>query len=196
MFNGIIKETAKIYEIKLNEKGLIKFITNLNLKNYKIGSSIACDGICLTIIEIQKKKNFYMFCVNASEETVNMTTIKVWKKDQIINLEKSLKLNQEISGHFVYGHIDEYSEVIKIDKIKNSWNFYFKQVSKINQKFIIVKGSIAINGISLTIANIYKDTFSIAVIPHTYKNTNLSKMKIYDKVNIEFDMLAKYIFNK
>ena len=189
-------KTAKIYEIKLNEKGLIKFITNLNLKNYKIGSSIACDGICLTIIEIQKKKNFYIFFVNASEETVNITTIKFWKKDQIINLEKSLKLNQEISGHFVYGHIDEYSEVIKIDKIKNSWNFYFKQVSKINQKFIIVKGSIAINGISLTIANIYKDTFSIAVIPHTYKNTNLSKMKIYDKVNIEFDMLAKYIFNK
>jgi len=196
MFNGIIQETGKIQVIKLDNKCFIKLKTKLNLKKYKVGSSICCDGICLTITNIFKTKSNYFFTVDISQETIDKTTVKFWKKNEIINLEKSLVLQQDISGHFVYGHIDCITKLLKIKKIKNSWNFYFKQLTKNNRKFIVNKGSIAINGISLTVAKVFDDKFSIAIIPQTYKNTNLSNLKINDKVNIEFDMFARYFFNK
>ena len=196
MFNGIIQETGKIQEIKLDNNCFIQLKSKINLMNYKIGSSICCDGICLTITNIMKNKNNYLFNVDLSQETISKTSVRFWKKNTIINLEKSLIFNQDISGHFVYGHVDCITKLLNIKKIKNSWNFYFKHISKDKRKFIVEKGSIAINGISLTIAKIYHDKFSIAIIPQTYKNTNLSKLKINDKVNIEFDMFARYFFNK
>jgi len=196
MFNGIIQETGDIVDINLNKKSYITFVTKLNLKNCQKGSSISCDGICLTIIKINKIKKLYNFTVNVSNETINRTTIKYWKKNQKINIEKSIKFNQEISGHFVYGHVDGISKILDIKKLNNSLIFKFKYLNNQSQKFILEKGSVSINGISLTIAKKFNDSFSVSIIPHTYKVTNLSSLKISNKVNIEYDMLARYIFNK
>ena len=195
MFNGIIQNIGIIEEYNHNNQE-VKIKTKLNLNDSVIGSSISCDGVCLTLINILEIKNFFYFFVNISEETNSVSTLKYWKKDHKVNLEKSMKNNQEISGHFVYGHVDYISELLKIDQLKNSWYMYFNHPSNNKRKFIVEKGSIAINGISFTISKVLETCFSVAVIPHTYNQTNLSSLKINDKVNIEFDMLARYIFNK
>ena len=196
MFNGIVQGVGIIEKIILENKKLISIKTNLNLNDCKIGSSILCDGICLTIVKIKKNKKYFIFSVNISEETNNKSNLKYWKLNSKINLEKSLKLNQEISGHFVYGHIDCTSKLIKINNLKNSWEMFFSYPSLKNKKYISKKGSIAINGISLTIANLFKNNFSVSIISHTFYNTNLSTLKINDNVNLEFDMLARYVFNR
>ena len=112
-------------------------------------------------------------------------------------MERSLKVGDEISGHFVYGHVDTVLKISKIEQLSSSWNFYFSFSSLSNyNKFIVEKGSIAINGISLTIANVEEDVFDISIIPHTYNKTNFSNLKVGDSVNIEFDSLARYIYFK
>ena len=193
MFNGIIKNIGLVKSVNSNS---ITFKTLLNLNKIKIGSSISCDGICLTIIKKLKKNKFYEFSTNISEETYKKTSIKYWKVNNRINLETSLKINDEISGHFVYGHVDGISKLIKIKKLKNSWDMFFTYPLINQKKFFAKKGSISINGISLTISNIFKKDFSVAIIPHTYKKTNLSSLKLNDYVNLEYDMLTRYIFNK
>ena len=109
-----------------------------------------------------------------------------------INIEKSLKIGDEISGHFVYGHIDRTTNITNINKLNNSWEFYFQNFKNKDKNFIVEKGSIAINGISLTIAKVDNNNFSISVIPHTFENTNLKYLKVQDLVNIEFDYLARF----
>ena len=194
MFNGIIQGKG-ILNSDIKKYNKVEIITNLNLNNINVGSSIACDGICLTIFNIKKiKKNFIIY-LNVSEETFKKTNIRYWKKNKTINLEKSLKLNQEVSGHFVYGHVDYIIRIIKIIKKKNSYDFYFDTPKNL-KKYIVSKGSISINGISLTINDISKNTFSVSIIPHTYKSTNLSELKVKDMVNVEIDMIARYILKK
>ena len=197
MFNGIIQGIGIIHDYDFNQKDQLEIRTKLNLSDCKIGSSIACDGICLTLTNIRKSKDNYYFTTNISEETKIKSTTKYWDTNvKRINLEKPLKLNQEISGHFVYGHIDCISELVEIEELHTSWNMHFTYPSNDTKKFIVQKGSIAINGISLTIAKLLEHTFTVAIISHTYNQTNLSSLKIGDKVNLEFDMLARYIFNK
>jgi len=191
MFTGIIQGQGKINHFKNNSKDII-FETELDLSNINVGSSICCDGICLTITSIQKHDNKYLFSVNISEETNQRSTSQFWNKKSIINLEKSLKVGDEISGHFVYGHIDCFTKILKIHKLDSSWYFEFKNIHN-KKQFIVEKGSISINGISLTIANITSESFSISIIPHTYHNTNLKNAKVNDFVNIEFDALGKYV---
>ena len=193
MFNGIIQNTGKVKNINGNSIGII---TPMDLKDCVLGSSISCDGICLTINKLKKYKSFYEFNVEISDETFLRSTIKYWKKNRKINLEKSLKFNQGISGHLVYGHIDGISKLMKVKKKLNNWNMFFEYTSKKQKHFFAEKGSISLNGISLTIANILDRNFSVSIIPYTFENTNLSNLKINDAVNVEFDMLARYIFNK
>ena len=195
MFSGIIQGIGKIDTIESNNT-IIK--TNVDLSDCKIGSSISCNGVCLTATSIKKLNgNNFIFSVNISEETKNRSTFNYQNFSQTINIEKSLKVGDEISGHFVYGHVDTILELKKIEKFKNSWEFTFSMFSLDNskniKKFIVEKGSISINGISLTVANLYKNTFSVSIIPHTFDNTNLFNLKEKDKVNIEFDPLARYI---
>ena len=141
--------------------------TLLNLDNCNIGSSICCDGVCLTIINIEKNQNVYKFDVNISEETLQRSNLKFWLEGNKINLEKSLRVGDEISGHYVYGHIDTTILVEDITKINNSWDFCFSLLENNKEselrKFIVEKGSIAINGISLTIANVLPNSFNISV---------------------------------
>ena len=143
---------------------------------------------CLTLEKYNRNlSKFYI-----SKETLNKTIFKLLKKGDIINLEKSLKYGERISGHFVQGHVDTTSTVKKIDFIGKSWKIYFK-LSKKFKKYVVHKGSITINGVSLTIAKIFIDGFQITLIPHTLKLTNLIYLKEKDVVNVEFDVLGKYI---
>ena len=197
MFSGIIQGIGIVNSI---EKNTITIETNLNLNDCIIGSSICCDGICLTIISIKLKNNMYKFQVNVSEETLERSTCKSWKIGLNLNIEKSIKVGDELAGHFVYGHVDLTVKILKIKELNSSWNFYFSlpkmNDDKKNTKFIVEKGSIAINGISLTIASLNNNSFNVSIIPHTYNNTNLSNFEEGDMVNIEFDPLYRYIHSR
>ena len=195
MFTGIIQEKGKVINFA---RGILEISTNLDLSDCKLGSSICCNGVCLTATEINFINNLYQFKTNVGEETMLRTTFSenLFNKIKPINLEKSLKIGDEISGHFVYGHVDRTTKLLKISKLNNSWEFFFESFQNKDNNYIVEKASIAINGISLTIANVTNEYFSISVIPHTFENTNLSDLQEYDIVNIEFDYLARFAERK
>ena len=189
MFNGIIKHTGKISKIfKNNNNCIIEILSKIKFSKNEIGSSISCSGTCLTLEKY--KGNLSKFYI--SKETLNRTNFKSSNKGDLINLEKSLKYDDRISGHFVQGHVDTTSTIKKIDFVGKSWFVSFKLPTKY-KKYLIQKGSITINGVSLTISKILKDGFQIVVIPQTLKLTNLIYLKEKNVVNIEFDVLGKYI---
>ena len=191
MFTGIIQNLGRVISYK---NGELQISTSLDLSDCKIGSSICCNGVCLTATEINSKEDEYIFKVNVGEETQERTNFsnEYYNEFDKINIEKSLKIGDEISGHFVYGHVDRTTHITKIEKLNNSWEFYFQNFKNKDKNFIVEKGSIAINGISLTIAKVDNNYFSISVIPHTFDNTNLKYLKEQDLVNIEFDYLARF----
>jgi riboflavin synthase len=191
MFNGIIFNKGYITKISKRSKGINIFVkSDLKLSNKDIGISIACDGVCLTLIEIKKKiMEFYL-----SNETVRRSKFKFLKIKDLINLELPLKYGQNISGHICQGHVDTTGKVLSIKKVDKSYIFDF-EIESNEKKNIIEKASICINGISLTISKKTKKGFQIWVIPHTYKLTNLSKVKKGSLVNIEIDILSKYVKN-
>ena len=191
MFTGIVQNLADVISFK---NGELEISTSLDLSDCKIGSSICCNGVCLTATEINFREDQYTFKVNVGEETQDRTNFSNQEFNKLakINIEKSLKIGDEISGHFVYGHIDRTTNITNINKLDNSWEFYFKNFKNKDKNFIVEKASIAINGISLTIAKVDNNNFSISVIPHTFDNTNLKYLKGQDLVNIEFDYLARF----
>ena len=191
MFTGIVQNLADVISFK---NGELEISTSLDLSDCKIGSSICCNGVCLTATEINFREDQYTFKVNVGEETQDRTNFSNQEFNKLakINIEKSLKIGDEISGHFVYGHIDRTTNITNINKLDNSWEFYFKNFKNKDKNFIVKKASIAINGISLTIAKVDNNNFSISVIPHTFENTNLKYLKEQDLVNIEFDYLARF----
>jgi riboflavin synthase len=191
MFTGIVQNLADVISFK---NGELEISTSLDLSDCKIGSSICCNGVCLTATEINFREDQYTFKVNVGEETQERTNFSNQEFNKLakINIEKSLKIGDEISGHFVYGHIDRTTNITNINKLDNSWEFYFKNFKNKDKNFIVEKASIAINGISLTIAKVDNNNFSISVIPHTFENTNLKYLKEQDLVNIEFDYLARF----
>ena len=191
MFNGIIFNKGLITKISKRSKGINIFIkSDLKLSSKDIGVSVACDGVCLTLISIKKKiMEFYL-----SNETVKRSKFKFLKIKDLINLELPLKYGQKISGHICQGHVDTTAKILNIKKVDKSYIFDFEINSK-ERKNIIEKASICINGISLTISKKIKKGFQIWVIPHTFKLTNLSKVKKGSLVNIEIDILSKYVKN-
>ena len=191
MFTGIVQNLADVISFK---NGELEISTSLDLSDCKIGSSICCNGVCLTATEINFREDQYTFKVNVGEETQDRTNFSNQEFNKLakINIEKSLKIGDEISGHFVYGHIDRTTNITNINKLDNSWEFYFKNFKNKDKNFIVEKASITINGISLTIAKVDNNNFSISVIPHTFENTNLKYLKEQDLVNIEFDYLARF----
>tara|TARA_B110000438_G_C15819224_1_gene653484 strand:+ start:538 stop:1122 length:585 start_codon:yes stop_codon:yes gene_type:complete len=192
MFNGIINTIGKIEKvIKKGNNSYLKVISKMTFKKDEIGSSISCSGACLTVEKF--KKNMVSFYL--SNETLKKTIFSKSKKGDIINLEKSLKYGDRISGHFVQGHVDTTTYIKKITILGKSWLINF-HLAKKYERFVVSKGSIAINGVSLTIAKIFKDSFQIAIIPHTLKLTNLINLKEKDLVNIEFDIIGKYARGK
>ena len=194
MFTGIIQDLGKI---KTKDDGLYQISTNLDLGSCKEGSSISCNGVCLTAKNItQTDSKLFSFDVNIGEETLQRTNLaNSILKDEKINLERSLQIGDEISGHFVYGHVDTITNVSEILELENSWEYHFEKKFNKNNKFIVEKGSISINGISLTVAKVKNNTFMISVIEHTFNHTNLKFLNKSDQVNIEFDYLARFILN-
>ena len=194
MFTGIIQDLGTI---KKKEEGLYQISTNLDLSQCKEGSSISCNGVCLTAKNITQKDNkSFNFEVNMGEETLQRTNLANYiANNEKINLEKSLQISDEISGHFVYGHVDITTNVNKIIQLNNSWEYHFEKNFNKNNKFIVEKGSISINGISLTVARVEDNTFKISVIDHTFNHTNLKFLNKSDQVNVEFDYLARFILN-
>lgn len=192
MFNGIIKHTGKISKVLNRGKDYtIDIYSSLRLSKNEIGSSISCSGVCLTLTSF-KKKNSKFF---VSKETLDRSNFKFIKKNDIINLEKSLIYGDRVSGHFVQGHVDTTCKIIKIDFVGKSWEVEISLPQSF-KKYLVSKGSIAINGVSLTISKLLKKSFQISVIPHTLKSTNLIYLKENSIVNVEFDILSKYINNK
>ena len=191
MFNGIIFNKGLITKILKRSKGINIFIkSDLKLSSKDTGISVACDGVCLTLLTVKKKiMEFYL-----SNETIKRSKFKYLKKNEIINLELPLKYGQKISGHMCQGHVDTVGKILSVKKIDKSYLFDFEINSK-EKKNIIEKASICINGISLTISKVTKKGFQTWIIPHTYKVTNLSKLKKGNFVNIEIDILSKYIKN-
>ncbi len=191
MFNGIIFNKGSITKILKRPKGINIFIkSDLKLSVRDIGISVACDGVCLTLISIKNKiMEFYL-----SDETINRSKFNFIKLKDKINLELPLQYGQKISGHICQGHVDTIGKILSIKKIDKSYLFDF-QISKKERKNIIEKASISINGISLTISKVTSKGFQIWIIPHTYKLTNLSSLKKDSFVNVEIDILSKYVRN-
>ena len=191
MFSGIIKKTGIVKKIIKKPRGLIFFLkSNLKITKKDVGISIACDGTCLTLINFKKKLlEFYL-----SNETIVRSKFKTIKVGEKINLELPLKYQQKISGHICQGHIDTVAKLKSIKKIDKSllFEFIFKNKYK---KYLIEKASIFINGVSLTISKITNKGFQVWIIPHTIKLTNLFNLKKNDLVNIEIDILSKYVKN-
>ena len=196
MFTGIVQSIGKI---KQAENILAIEIID-NFFDIKIGDSIAVDGICLTVKEIFPKK----FTVDVSEETLKKTTLGLkTNMNQIVNLEPALRISDRLGGHIVSGHIDGLGTVENIEKLEKSWLLSIKWKNDNFSKYVVNKGSICVNGISLTIAKYLNEgeIFTIAIIPHTWHNTNLKNLKVGDSVNLEADPLIKYVeklllFNK
>ncbi len=191
MFNGIIYHQGKVKKITVSKKGKSIFIfSKISINKKNIGMSIACDGVCLTLVSYRNNiLEFYLL-----DETIKRSKFRFLKIGDYINLELPLKYGQDISGHICQGHVDTISKVSKISKKGASKILDFKVNNKY-KKILIEKASILINGVSLTISKVTKNGFQIWLIPHTLKLTNLSNIKNNTVVNIEFDILSKYVKN-
>lgn len=189
MFNGIIFNTGQVKSINKKRNSILLGIqTKIKFINKELGSSVCCDGVCLTIVKIKKNQVFFYI----SKETLRRTNFAHVTSGSLINIEKSISYGAKVSGHYVQGHVDTTAKVLKIVTSNKSWVVFFK-ISKIYQKLLIEKGSISVNGVSLTISQFKKNIFQISVIPHTLKLTNLINLKKNNIVNIEFDIFGKYL---
>ena len=191
MFTGLVEEVGTIEQITSNLDGFrISVNAEKVMEGLKVDDSVSCSGICLTVIDL----NISSFTVQLVEETLNRTTAKNWKNDSAINLERALLPSSRMGGHFVQGHIDCTSKITDIKMTDESAIFSFTLPGPY-QKYIVEKGSICLDGISLTVASINNKEFSIAVIPHTIEVTNWKKSKVGDLVNLEVDIISKYVEN-
>lgn len=186
MFTGIISKTSKIKNTKMAKGGLAVEIEN-NLGKVKSGESIAVNGVCSTV-----KSSGKNISVEYMPETLRLSNLSLLKNGDIVNIERSMRLSDRLEGHIVLGHIDEKGKIVNITKEGNSKVFKIKIPNKNYSKFLVYKGSVAVEGISLTIAKVLKDSFLVKIIPFTLVNTNLRRKEKGDFVNLEFDILAKY----
>ena len=186
MFTGIIEELAEV--VSVTQKGGnvdLKVKSNLT-KELKIDQSVAHNGVCLTVVEIENDT----YTVTAIEETLNRTTIGLLKAGDAINLERCTKIGARLDGHIVQGHVDTLGTCTKIVELDGSWEYYFEYET---EDVTVAKGSITVNGTSLTVCNSGDNNFSVAIIPYTYDNTFFKYLKVGGKVNLEFDIVGKYV---
>jgi riboflavin synthase len=187
MFTGIIENIAIVKIIKKDGDNLVFTFESNITSELKIDQSVSHNGICLTVVDIFENN----YSVVAIKETVLKSSIKNWKIGDEINLERAMKIGDRLDGHLVQGHVDQIAICENIKEEKGSWYFSFKY--KKSENITIEKGSISVNGISLTVVNSKTNKFSVAIIPYTYNHTNFKNLKVGDTVNLEFDMVGKYI---
>jgi riboflavin synthase len=188
MFTGIIETIGIIKEIISKGTNLTFWIESSISSEFKIDQSVSHNGVCLTVEEIKNNNHR----VTAIEETLKKTNLSNWKTGDLVNIERCLLINSRIDGHIVQGHADTTAVCTSRKKLKGSWEFNF-EFSKTFSHLIVEKGSISLNGISLTIFNVKKKSFSVAIIPYTFEHTNIQNIFAGSKVNIEFDIVGKYI---
>lgn len=187
MFTGLIEEIGKV---KSFDGKILKIEANKVLEKTKIGDSIAINGCCQTVIELSENT----FSVEVSRETLDVTNFSALKSGDTVNLERALTLESRLGGHIVQGHIETLTTLVNIEKQNDFYNMTFSFDEKYG-KYIVKKGSITLNGISLTVAKLDSCKLVVAVIPHTFDNTNLKYLKIGDRINLETDIIAKYVEN-
>ena len=187
MFTGIIENLAKIDSIKKNKKNLDITLSSSLTSEFKIDQSISHNGICLTVVNINESH----YTVTAIEETINKTTISKWRVGDIVNLERAMKIGGRLDGHMIQGHVDQIGQCIHVETMDGSWE-YTIQYEK-SENITVEKGSIAINGVSLTVIDSRPNQFKVAIIPYTFEHTSFNKLKKNDYVNLEFDILGKYL---
>jgi riboflavin synthase len=190
MFTGIVEKTGKVVNIK-KEKGNIHFTIETPLaKELKIDQSMCHDGVCLTVVKVHKKKKQYI--ITAIQETLDKTNLRQWKVGYEVNLERSMRLDGMIDGHMVQGHVDQTATCVSVKEADGSWVFTFKYDKK-RGNITVTKGSISVNGVSLTVVDSEPDHFSVAIIPYTYDVTNFHNFRKGSIVNLEFDIIGKYV---
>jgi riboflavin synthase len=188
MFTGIIENTGIIKEILTNGTNKTFWVASPLWAELKIDQSLSHNGVCLTVEEVKEG----MHRVTAIEETLSKTSLGSWQQGTAVNLERCMQINGRLDGHIVQGHVDTIAECTAIVEKDGSWEFTFS-FPKDFGALVIEKGSISLNGISLTIFNVTKDSFMVAVIPYTFLHTNMNALQKGDHVNIEFDMIGKYV---
>jgi riboflavin synthase len=188
MFTGIIETLGIIKDIQKEGDNLHITIASSITNELKIDQSVAHNGVCLTVVAISGDE----YTVTAIKETILKTNLAEWKVGNIVNLERAMKLGDRLDGHIVQGHVDQTGECISIEEANGSWYFTFKYDRNLNN-ITIEKGSITINGVSLTVLNSKDDEFSVAIIPYTFEHTNFKNFTIGTKINLEFDVIGKYV---
>jgi riboflavin synthase len=188
MFTGIIETLGIVKELKKEGDNLHLTIASDITQELKIDQSVAHNGVCLTVVAIDKDE----YTVTAIKETIDKTTLGEWQVGDLINLERAMKLGDRLDGHIVQGHVDHIGVCQSIEEANGSWYFTFDYHSQQNN-VTIEKGSITVNGVSLTVVNSQPNTFSVAIIPYTFEHTNFKTFKIGSKINLEFDVVGKYV---
>jgi riboflavin synthase len=188
MFTGIIETTGIIQKLLANGANKTFWVESNISEQLKVDQSLSHNGTCLTVEEIVGNTHR----VTAIDETLQKTNLGDWKVGDLVNLERCLEINGRLDGHIVQGHVDTTAKCIEKKEMDGSWQFSFEFPGKYSH-LVIEKGSISLNGISLTVFNIKKKKFSVAIIPYTFEHTNIKNVQIGDLVNIEFDMIGKYV---
>ena len=193
MFTGIVSDLGELLDVEEKAEGLrrLRIACNYDPDSIDIGASIACSGICLTVVERGRAGNRQFFAVDAAAETLRMTTAENWRRGRLLNLERSLRLGDELGGHLVSGHVDGIAELIARDDFVDMASLSLRAPSNLS-RFIAAKGSVALDGISLTVNTVAGDAFSVLIIPHTLKVTTLGALAIGARLNLEVDQMARY----
>ncbi len=194
MFSGIVTGLGEILEVDEKSGGLRRLVVacNYDPDSIAVGASIACSGICLTVVERGVRGDQPFFAVDAAAETLRLTTAGHWRRGTRINLERSLRLGDEMGGHLVSGHIDGIAELVTRDDALDSAAFTLRAPTALS-RFITVKGSVALDGVSLTVNKVERDLFAVLIIPHTLQVTTFGKLEPGARLNLEVDQLARYV---
>ena len=188
MFTGIIETLGVIQEIKKDKDNIHITIDSSITSELKIDQSVAHNGICLTVVALKDT----LYTVTAIDETIKKTNLSSWKTGDSMNLERAMKLGDRLDGHIVQGHVDQTGTCIIAEETNGSWLYTFEYDEKLNN-ITIEKGSITVNGVSLTVVNSKKNQFSVAIIPYTHEHTNFKSFEVGTKINLEFDVIGKYV---
>jgi riboflavin synthase len=188
MFTGIIETLGIVKDIVKEEENLHLTIASSITNELKIDQSVAHNGVCLTVVGIENNN----YTVTAIKETIDKTNVGDWKTDDIVNLERAMKLGDRLDGHIVQGHVDQIGICKSVEETDGSWKFTFEYDATLNN-ITIEKGSITVNGVSLTVVDSKINEFSVAIIPYTFEHTNFKSFKVGTKINLEFDVIGKYV---
>ena len=193
MFTGIIEGVAEVKSIATEGTNLIFTIKAPFQEKIQVDQSISHNGVCLTVTSlVEVNEQDVTYTVTAVQETLQKTQLNSWEKGTLVNVERSMQVGARIDGHFVQGHVDTVGKVVKVEEVGGSWIYTFS-FPKEHTNLLVNKGSICINGVSLTVIDADPETFTVTIIPYTYEHTNFKALQPGMEINLEFDILGKYI---